>query len=52
MIGNSVLSPFAELSQKDADKLACLVEFWYEFDLRADNTWIEVAMPIRRAWSQ
>ena len=38
LIGNSVLPLFAGLSQKDADKLVCLTEFLYEFDLRADNT--------------
>ena len=32
-------------------KLACLADFLYEFDLRADNTWTEVARPTRRAWS-
>ena len=47
LIGNSV----PPLSQKDADKLVCLTEFLYEFDLRADNTWTEVATPTRRAWS-
>ena len=51
LIGNSVLPPFAGLSQKDADKLVCLTKILYEFDLRADNTWTEVATPIRRAWS-
>ena len=32
-------------------KLLCLTEFLYEFDLRADNTWTEIAAPTRRAWS-
>ena len=29
----------------------CLAEFLFEVDLRADNTWAEVVMPTRRAWS-
>ena len=44
-IGNS------GLFQKDADKPVCLTEFLYEFDLRADISWTEVASPTRRAWS-
>ena len=51
LIGNSVPPPFAGLFEKDTDKLVCLTGFLYEFDLRADNTWTEVATPTRRAWS-
>ena len=51
LVGNSVLPSFAGLSQEDADKLTCLAEFLFEFDLRGDNTWTEVAMPTRRSWS-
>ena len=51
LICNSVLPSGADQTQKDADKLTCLAEFLFEFDLRADNTWTEVAMPTRRAWS-
>ena len=51
LIGNSVPPPLGGLSQKDADKLVCLTEFLHEFELRADNTWTEVATPTRRAWS-
>ena len=37
LIGNSVPPPFVGLSKKDAEKLLCLTEFLYEFDLRADK---------------
>ena len=46
-----MFSSCAGLSQKDFYKLTYLAEFLYEFDLRADNTWTEVATPTRRAWS-
>ena len=44
--------PLTGLPQKDADKLAYLAEFLYEFDLRAENTWTDRTMPTRRAWIQ
>ena len=50
LVGNSVIPPYAAQTQKDADKLTCLAEFLAEFDLRADNTWTEVATPTRRSW--
>ena len=50
LVGNSVIPPYAAQTQKDADKLTCLAEFLFEFDLRADNTWTEVATPTRRSW--
>ena len=49
--GDRQLDDESTETQKDADKLVCLTEFLYEFDLRADNTWTEVATPTRRAWS-
>ena len=43
--GDRQLDEGSTETQKDADKLVCLTEFLYEFDLRADNTWTEVATP-------
>ena len=50
LVGDAVCLSLTGLPQMDADKLAYLAEFLYEFDLRADNTCTDRVMPTRRAW--